>query len=285
MARIRVVTRGHLPAESAVAPAVWEAVEEKLIGLQVPSPFREELRKKATGDWQAMLLYGSWARGDADADSDLDVLVIHADTHYPSIGDGQVSLARYDSRDVVALSGTLFGFHLARDGIVLHDTNRQLASALAAIQPPPPPGAIIARVRSLACVLDVSDTDHHDYIEGLTKVGRYLLRTAMYAQALDEGRPCFSVRELAARSGDLALVAVLSSHELVRPAASLEVFDDIRRRLAAVIGELPSNPHGTLHELIEGSWTDSKELSNFATLVLAGDDDELPYDELPRVTL
>lgn len=281
---MRHVTRGHRPAGADVTSSAWQSIDEKLTGLGVPSTLRAELRSKAIGNWQAMLLYGSWARGDADVDSDLDVLLLDANTSYRSIRDAQFSLARYDSREVSNLSRTLFGFHLVRDGIVLHDTGDQLARALAAIQPPEP-GSVIARVRLLAPVLDVSAADRREYIEGLTKVGRYLLRTAMYAQALDEGRPCFSVREIANRNRDAALVAVLSSHEALRPAASLEVFNDLCGRLAAAIGPLAQNPYGTLHGLIEGSWADDRELSNFATLVLAGEEDELPYDELPRVTL
>lgn len=281
---MRHVTTGHLPAGTEVPPSCWQSIDEQLTDLGVPSTLRAELRSTAVGNWQAMLLYGSWARGDADVDSDLDVLLLDANTSNRSIRNAKVSLARYDSHDVSILSGTLFGFHLVRDGIVLHDAGDKLTRALAAIQPPEP-GSVIARVRSLAPVLDVSEADRRDYIEGLTKVGRYLLRTAMYAQALDEGRPCFSVREIASRNHDAGLAAVLSSHEAVRPGASLEVFTDLCGRLEAAIGSLAPNLYGTLHGLIEGSWAENRELSNFATLVLAGEEDELPYDELPRVTL
>jgi predicted nucleotidyltransferase len=266
-----------------MSPA-WKSVNEKLIGLGVPSTLRAELRAKVIGNWQAMLLYGSWARGDADVDSDLDVLLVNAEASYHSGRDEQVSLAQYNSTDVANLTGTLFGFHLVRDGIILYDTDDQFAQTLAKILPPAP-GSIIARVCSLTPVLDVSEADRREYIEGLTKVARYLLRTAMYARALDEERPCFSVREIALRNDDATLEAVLSSHEAVRPAANSEVLDDLRRRLAAVLGSLAPNQYGTLHGLIEGSWADNRELSNFAALVLAGDDDALPYDELPRVTL
>lgn len=284
--RMRHVNGGHQPADADadVTALKWESINEELKGLGVPSTLRAELRSKAIGDWQAMLLYGSWARGDADVDSDLDVLLLNADTSYRSGRNEQISLAQYSCVDVANLTGTLFGFHLVRDGIILHDTGDQLARALAEILPPAP-GSIITRVSSLTPVLDVSESDRREYIEGLTKVARYLLRTAMYAQALDEGRPCFSVREIAIRNYDASLEAVLSSHEAVRPAASPETFDDLRRRLTAALGSLAPNPYGTLHGLIEGSWTDNRELSNFATLILAGEEDALPYDELPRVTL
>jgi len=278
------VTSGYLPATAAVTSLAWPSIDDRLSGLGVPSTLRAELRSEVIGNWLAMLLYGSWARGDANAESDIDVLLLDAGSNLQSRRHEHISVARYGIRDVSNLSGTLFGYHLVRDGLVLHDTDDQLAGALASIEAPEP-GSVISRVRSLAAVLDVSEADRGKYIEGLTKVGRYLLRTALYAQALDAGRPCFSVREIAERKHDPALVYVLSSHAAVRPAASLEVFSELCGRLAAAVGQLAPNAYGSLHGLIEESWTHDRELSNFATLILAGEEDELPYDELPRVTL
>lgn len=265
--------------------SAWKSVDRKLADLGVPASLRRDAGARLRAqEFQAALLYGSWARGDADSTSDLDVLLVGVGSGPVVVRNESVSIARYSPEDLRALSGTLFGFHLARDGVLLYDTNYQLAHAIAAIKPPAP-GAIIARARALALALDVSEGDRREYIEGLTKVARYLLRTAMYAQALDAGRPCFSVRELAIRNSDPALVAALSSHESVRPAANAAVFNDLRGRLAAVVGDLPPNPYGSLHRLIEESWSGDRELSSFATLILADEGDELPYDELPRVTL
>ena len=261
----------------------WAVIDAALASQEVPSPLRNELREKLAGKFDGLLLYGSWARGDADNQSDLDTLVLNFRGVRPA-RDGRVSVADYDETELGAVTGTLFGFHLVRDGLILIDRAGDLSTILATIQQPAPK-AVIERVRSLTPVLDVSKEDRLEYIEGLTQVARYLLRSALYAEALDHGEPCFSVREIAQRKQDAQLATILSSHEAVRPVANLVVFDDLRARLSTAVGPLLPNTYGDLHGLIEGAWESNRELSNFATLALSDGKDELPYDELPRVTL
>lgn len=272
-----------VPTGSGLADPEWQPIAEALIRHGIPALLRSELRTKLSGRYDGLLLYGSWARGDANEGSDLDILVLNF-SGLAAGGHGQVNIAKYSVAQLKDLSGTLFGFHLARDGLVLFDPDGILGPAVAGIEPPPS-GSVVARVRSLSQVLDVAAEDRAKYLEGLTKVARYLLRSALYALALDEGEPCFSVREIAERRHDPALASILSSHADVRPEASKEVFDDLCRRLAELVGPLARNPYGDLHGLIEGAWTVNRDLSNFATLALADDADELPYDELPKVTL
>lgn len=250
---------------------------------QVPPALRAELRGKLAGRFDGLLLYGSWARGDADGRSDLDTLVLNFSGIRPDRA-GRVSVAKYNEVELNDASETLFGYHLVRDGVILLDRSGQLSTILGNILPPAP-GAVTERVRLLAPVLDVSADDGGKYIEGLTQVARYLLRSALYAEALDQGAPCFSVREIAERKQDPDLATVLSSHEAVRPAASAAVFSDLRARLTTVIGPLPLNTFGDLHGLIEGAWECYRELSNFATMALSDGTEELPYDALPKVTL
>jgi hypothetical protein len=273
----------HSPHAAGLDDAQWTPIDDALRKRGVPQDLRDELRSRLLGTSDGLLLYGSWARGDADADSDLDVLALNYKGVAPPAGGG-VSIALYTDLDLSAASGTLFGYHLVRDGRIIIDERDRLATVLSEINPPAP-GTVIARIRSLAAVLDVPPADRAEYIEGLTQVARYLLRSAMYAEALDQNQPCFSVREIAERVGDPSLAVVLSSHKTVRPPASDELFDDLLGRLTATVGELDQNPYGDLHGLIEATWETNRDLSNFGTLALSKGEDDLPYDELPKVIL
>lgn len=261
----------------------WTHISARLEELQVPAGLRSELRSKLSGSCLGLLLYGSWARGDADERSDLDVLALDFTGPRPSRG-GRVSLSLYEEAELQAASGTLFGHHLVRDGLVLFDPEDRLANVLALIKPPVP-GQVLARVQEFSAVLDVPDSDRDEYLEGLTKVARYLLRSALYAKALAQGAACFSVREIAAREADPDLATVLSSHRSVQPAATAAVLRELCRRLEDVAGPLQDNPYGDLHSLIECAWQDDRDLSNFATLILGDEDDDLPYSDLPKVLL
>jgi hypothetical protein len=261
----------------------WVPVAQRLEALGVPVRLVSDLQAKLAGTCRALLLYGSWARGDADEHSDLDVLAVDYSGAVPRQG-GDVSLSFYSENELRDSTGTLFGHHLSRDGVILYDREGVLASVLPAIRPPGP-GTVQARIRSLSAVLDVPDQDTTTYMDGLTKVARYLLRSALYAQALDSGAPCYSVREIAQRRAEPELEAILSSHGDKRPPATRAVLRDLTARLTDAVGGLAANPFGSLHDLIEGAWDENRELSNFAVLCLPADDDELPYDELPKVVL
>lgn len=263
--------------------SIWEIVVSRLTRRGVPSRLIEELRTNAAGEFRSLLLYGSWARGDADEFSDLDVLAVDHTGAIPRRG-GDVSLSSYSTGELAEATGTLFGHHLSRDGVILYDPDGVLATVLSEIEPPAP-GTVHTRIRSLSSVLDVTEVDRTTYLNGLTQVARYLLRSALYAEALDAGSPCYSVREIAARCADPELETILSSHENKRPPASLDVLDDLTSRLRQAVGDLAANPFGSLHGLIEGTWAENRELSNFATLCLPRDGDDLPYDELPKVVL
>lgn len=82
-----------------------------------------------------LLLFGSFARGEADRKSDLDLLVLHNGRPPDDLLDGlgpRVSLSFHAETRFDELPGRspLFANHLAREGVILQDSSGALARTL-----------------------------------------------------------------------------------------------------------------------------------------------------------
>lgn len=227
-----------------------------------------------------IVLYGSFARGDHDSSSDVDLLVV-ADRPGGSRKLGIANVATYTPAQLASARGSLFGMHLARDGRVLHDTDNLVAGLLSSMGEPDP-AVLFERIRHLGAVLDGDPLDH---LGGRIRVARYLLRTAVYVAALADGQPCFSVRELAERADEPGLVRILASDVETAPLPTPEVLDDLLARLNAIVGSVASDPHGGLRNLIVSEWFEDPARASLGVLVLAGDQNELDYTALAKVIL
>lgn len=231
-----------------------------------------------------VLLYGSYARTDFTPDSDVDLLLLRS-RPAGTIESDRISVSTYTPTQLASAAGTLFGMHLARDGVVLHDTQGQLRSLLAKMGEPVPQ-ELFSRIRHLAAVLDVAEHDEDKYIAGLTRVARYLLRTAIYVSAIDQGEPCFSVRELAVRFNDPDLLTMLSANPAVSGPPSVGGVTELRQRLKDVVGPLVTNSHGALRNLVVAEWYEDPDRATLGTLALTRDNDSVfDYAALPKVLL
>jgi hypothetical protein len=227
-----------------------------------------------------VVIYGSYGRGDQTPDSDVDVLVV-AERPGGSAQIGIANVSIYTLEQLVSARESLFGMHLARDGQVILDTDGAVASALEQMGQPDPE-TLFTRIRHLGAVLDGDPADH---LAGRIRVARYLLRTAVYVQAIADGEPCFSVPELAARAGEPQLVAVLSSVSEMAPPLTLDTFGELMERLRRVVGPLAVDPHGGLRNLIVGEWLEDRQRATLGALILAPEADGLDYTALAKVVL
>ena len=249
----------------------------------VPPRLIEAAMSVVPADAIGLLVYGSRARADYIQDSDLDLLAL---VHEPagSMTYRNANLSRYTSAQLRSASGTLFGMHIRRDGVVVADTCGELRSLIHEIEDPDPP-RLLARVHHFSGILESSDRDLDLYLPGLCRLARYLLRTAIYSLALADGRPCFSVRELAERFAEPELVALLSSDQDVVAEPSSEEFEKLRRRLRAAVGAPERSCYRSLESLAVAAWDDDRELSTLAIMAMTGEDGEIDYSELPKVLL
>lgn len=230
---------------------------------------------------RGLLLYGSRARGDAVEGSDWDFLALTTSPRSSSCSD-TVSLSYYTEDQLSAGIGTLFGVHLARDGLVLWDPSGEISKSLAHMGTLDT-AHLFERARRMSIVLGCLERDLPRYLKGLLREARYLLRSCLYGTAIASGAPCFSVRELARRYDAPELERLLASrHD--EPPSEADLRDCVSR-LEELIGPLPVNPHGSLEALIVNEWYEDEDVISMAMMALDSQDAEAGYIELKKVLL
>ena len=147
------------------------------------------------------------------------------------------------------------------------------------------PRSLLQGSATISSVLEAGESELEFHLPGLCRLARYLLRTAIYALAIAQGRPCFSVRELARRFADPKLVTLLSSHPNDVGDPSVKEFAELRSRLRTAVGRPAVVRYGSLEALAVAEWDSDRELSTLAILAMTGEGGDLDYAELPKVLL
>lgn len=247
---------------------------------QIPGPIVEDIVAALPLRAIAVILYGSYARGDYTDASDIDLLIVEQAPR-PTVASGKANLATYDLEQLDTARHTLFGTHLARDGIVLHDTDSVVTDRLNSFVEIDL-DRLWDRVQSLARLLTLPLEEQHARLDGFVRHARYVLRTGTYARALRAGSPCFSVAELAVRFDDPDLQRLLSSHPEVQGPATAAVLRELHERIEQLIGSIEPIGFDSLTDVIVQF--DETDLGDSAILLL-GNNDGSPYTIIPRVIL
>lgn len=259
------------------------AIETGLAALGVPATQVAAALGLVPADSLALLVYGSRAREDHTPESDLDLLAL-VPTSRGSLTAAAVHLSCYTPGELSSATGTLFGMHLARDAITLTDPQGVLDGLLSRMGTPDPDD-LRQRVRHFGAVLDVHGEERERYLSGLSRLARYFLRTVIYAEAIEDGRPCFSVRELAVRYEHPEWVALLSADPDIHGPATEHGLADLCERLVAIVGALETNPHGSVRALVVAEWNRDRPLATLGVLATSNDGGPFDYSELPKVLL
>lgn len=257
------------------------AVLQRLRDAHVNSQFHEEIIEALPFVAVGIILYGSVARGDTSANSDIDLLVL-GDDHETTRAVGRVNVTTYDEDQFQSAAGTIYGMHIARDGIVLHDSGN-VARTIADFGEVDA-GRVQRRLSELARLLEFPDEELRSHLPGFIRHARYVLRTATYLEAFSDGEPCFSVRELAERARDPDLVSLLSSHAPVQGEATWAVLMELRRRVRMKAAPIRAMEFDTLADAIVGHAEELPDLSDAAILILNRRSSD-PYAVIPRVIL
>jgi predicted nucleotidyltransferase len=197
----------------------------------------------ASEDRIAVMLYGSYARGTADQQSDVDILELVSRSPSPRETVG-VNVTQYLPSHLHAMAqrGSPFVLHLKLEGRVLTDPAGVLARCLSSYRPPANYDQWWDQVRVAAGVLDSEDAA--DHVDGLARLGIYLLRTATYVRCIELLCPTFDVGRAVRTIGDDGLEQALA----LRHKARFELADVclLRRELERLVPDVWSNEHGTV---------------------------------------
>lgn len=260
--------------------AIRHHVVEALLAMGVPPSVVEDF-PELPADVEGLLVYGSRARGDAVPSSDLDMLAL-VGTPRPSTQSGDVSLSYYTSKQLSTGIGTLFGAHLKRDARILCDIRGDLTSAVEDMGEVDT-DRVLTRARSMSELFTNHRHDLPKYLPGLLRQARYLLRSCLYAQAIADGEPCFSVRELAGRHGDPELARLLASRQ-PREATTTEL-EECLFRLRGIVGEFPPSEHGSLEATIVNEWGQPSDILSMAFMALGVTGQGSDYAEVEKILL
>lgn len=232
-------------------------------------------------DVEGLLVYGSQARGDAITGSDLDVMAL-VTTPRTSAYSGDVHVSYYTGEQLSTGIGTLFGAHLKRDAKVVWDLHGRLGHAVEEMGDVDT-DRLLARAWGMSELFTSPERDLPKYLLGLLREARYLLRSCLYAQAIANGDPCFSVRELAIRHGDQLLTTLLASRPQGR--ATVDDLNDCLFRLRAIVGEFPPSRHGSLEATIVNDWARPSDLLSMAFMALGTTGNGSDYAEVKKILL
>ncbi len=163
-------------------------------------------------DRDAYVLYGSYARGDYESSSDVDILRITTRRMLAPRLDGHVLLHIYDIRDLLEMAkqGSLFILHLIREAKPILDPNNYMREINAAFDKPNSYSLVARKITKQAItLLDVDESFFQTAPRQFTKVAVFICRTLVYAEHADLGSFSFSLRSLADGDKTASMLCVL----------------------------------------------------------------------------
>jgi predicted nucleotidyltransferase len=226
----------------------------------------------------ALMLYGSYARGDQLSGSDLDVLQL-VESRRESYQKGSLSVSVYTESQLrhLAETGNLFVLHLRTEGKMLSDSEGRLQRSLASYRKPSNYRGLRSDISRAAAILDVDRKTFDMYAGSLSRLALYLLRTELYIRCAEQDNPAFSMREVGARLSDQRIVRCFAAR--LYETGRYEFFLDVRHLCEEYLQIDIHNEFESIEALAVNTYNEFPFVSRLALRVLAGDS-SLDYQNL-----
>ncbi|NCI51373.1 nucleotidyltransferase domain-containing protein [Sediminibacterium roseum] len=167
---------------------------------------------------RALILYGSYSRGDFDQSSDIDVLEITERPQTPySISN--INYSPYSSQQLqkMADEGNLFVLHIIKEGQVISGDENILNEINKKFVYPDNYDFLRAQIIETAGLLDIGESGFSMNSRGYYGLLCYLLRSYIYSLAIDQRDISFSVKYLSKKfdNDDVATLFALKKSKRI----------------------------------------------------------------------
>lgn len=230
--------------------------------------------------FSALFLYGSYARGDAQEVSDVDVLQV-TPAHTAPYTVGRVNVTCYTLEQLLRLAhrGSLFARHLVEEALPIADPQNILGALKSAHVRPLNYDGAKAEVCSCGPLLDVGEPQFKENADGLNSLVTYLIRTYLYATAFNAGARSFAMGHVLDLLGQHRAKIILSN---VRSQRSFPAFAVARTLFEELTGVACQRIEGSLEAFIVNA-SAHNELAMILGLRLLARGRPFTYDALLEV--
>jgi hypothetical protein len=202
--------------------------------------------------FSAVFLFGSYARGDQDASSDIDILQV-TPTRGRSYNVGKINVTCYTPDQLVALArgGAMFARHIALEAIPLIDPDDFLSTLKSSYVPAATYRDVCDSVACSIPLVAITEKEFAGNAHHYSATASYLLRTYVYARAFASGTQSFSMREVANHTGDYRPRARLMD---LRADESFDKFMNVVDLLYELTGTKPCPRRESIEAFIVNSY-------------------------------
>lgn len=160
----------------------------------------------------SLIIYGSFARGDNVATSDVDLLSLTSDGDYRMIVQNKINLALYPKPDAfeMARTGELFMLHIVREGRALIDFDADFEKLKSDFQFKTSYGTEIANATSLGWALIQLGREVKNFVLVNKRVA-WCIRTILIAKAAEQKEAIFSTQALSRFANDPSIEKLIEN--------------------------------------------------------------------------